>query len=61
VGRLDVSATHTELADSIGSSREVVGRALTGLRFEGIVETTPGLVRVSDPIRLAGIVRDFDF
>ena len=61
VGRLDVSATHGELADSIGSSREVVGRALSALRAEGIVETTPGLVRVSDAIRLAGIVRDFDF
>jgi CRP-like cAMP-binding protein len=61
VGRLDVSATHTELADSIGTSREVVGRALSALRFEGIVETAPGLVRVSDPIRLASIVRDFDF
>ena len=61
VGRLDVIATHTELADSIGSSREVVGRALSALRFEGIVETAPGLVWVSDPIRLASIVRDFDF
>jgi len=61
VGRLDVIATHGELADSIGSSREVVGRALSGLRAAGIVETSPGLVRVSDPIRLAGIVRDFDF
>jgi CRP-like cAMP-binding protein len=61
VGRLDVSATHTELADSIGTSREVVGRALSALRFEGIVETMPGLVRVRDPIRLASIVRDFDF
>jgi CRP/FNR family transcriptional regulator len=61
VGRLDVGATHGELADSIGSSREVVGRALSVLRDESIVETAPGLVRVSDPIRLAGIVRDFDF
>jgi CRP-like cAMP-binding protein len=61
VGRLDVIATHGELADSIGSSREVVGRALSGLRAAGIVETTPGLVRVIEPLRLAGIVREFDF
>lgn len=61
VGRLEVRATHSELADSIGSSREVVGRALSTLRAEGIVESAPGLVRVSDPIRLAGIVREFDF
>ncbi|HVS49252.1 MAG TPA: Crp/Fnr family transcriptional regulator [Candidatus Dormibacteraeota bacterium] len=60
VGRLDVSATHAELADSIGSSREVVGRALSSLRAEGIVETTPGLIRVIDPMRLAGIVRAFE-
>jgi CRP-like cAMP-binding protein len=59
VGRLDVSAKHAELADSIGSSREVVGRALSGLRAEGIVETAPGLVRVIDPMSLAGMVRAF--
>ena len=60
VGRLDVSATHAELAQSIGSSREVVSRALSGLRAVGIVETAPGLVRVVDPVRLSGIVRAFD-
>jgi CRP-like cAMP-binding protein len=61
VGRLDVSATHTELAQSIGSSREVVSRALSGLRAMEIVDTAPGMVRVVDPIRLAGIVRAFEF
>jgi CRP-like cAMP-binding protein len=61
VGRLDVGATHTELANSIGSSREVVSRALSSLRSVGIVDTAPGLVRVKDPIRLAGIVEAFDF
>ena len=59
VGRLEVRATHADLADSIGSAREVVGRALGGLRSQGIVETAPGLVRVTDPLRLAGIVRAF--
>ena len=59
LGRLDARATHQDLADSIGSSREVVGRALKELRAAGIVETTPGLTRVLDPIRLANIVRTY--
>ena len=61
VGRLECRATHAELADSIGSAREVVGRTLSRLRDEGIVENAPGLVRVVDPLRLAGIVRAFTF
>jgi CRP/FNR family transcriptional regulator len=59
VGRLEARATHADLADSIGSAREVVGRTLGRLRQEGIVENAPGLVRVVDPLRLAGIVRAF--
>ncbi|HVS49253.1 MAG TPA: Crp/Fnr family transcriptional regulator [Candidatus Dormibacteraeota bacterium] len=59
VGRLEAKATQTELADSIGSSREVVSRAMTGLRQAGIVETAPGVVRLLEPIRLAQIVRAF--
>jgi CRP-like cAMP-binding protein len=59
VGRLEVRATQADLADSIGSSREVVSRTLKGLRVAGIVEITPGLVRVVDPKRLAAIVRAY--
>jgi len=59
VGRLEVEATQADLADSIGSSREVMSRALRDLRAEGIVETAPGLIRVMDPDRLAAIVRAF--
>jgi CRP/FNR family transcriptional regulator, cyclic AMP receptor protein len=59
VGRLEVVATHEDLADSIGSSREVMSRALRDLRSEGILETAPGLIRVLDPARLAAIVRAF--
>lgn len=59
VGRLEARATHSDLADSIGSSREVVSRALRDLRVARIVETAPGMVRVIDPIRLAAIVRAF--
>ena len=59
VGRLECRATHSELADSIGSSREVVSRALKDLRVAGIVETAPGMIRVVEPMRLAAIVRAF--
>ena len=59
VGRLECRATHSDLADSIGSAREVVGRTLAALRAEKIIETAPGLIRVTDPLRLAGIVRAF--
>jgi CRP/FNR family transcriptional regulator len=59
LGRLEARATHAELADSVGSSREVVSRAISGLRGDGLIETVPGLVRVLEPIRLAEIVRAF--
>lgn len=59
-GRLECKATQAELADSIGSAREVIGRTLGRLREEGIVETaTPGIVRIIEPLRLARIVRAF--
>jgi CRP/FNR family transcriptional regulator len=58
-GRLEVFATQDDLADSIGSSREVMSRALRDLRVMGIVETAPGVIRILDPERLAGIVRTF--
>jgi CRP/FNR family cyclic AMP-dependent transcriptional regulator len=58
--RLEARATHSDLAYSIGSSREVVSRVLKDLRVAGIVETLPGMVRVIDPARLAGIVRGFE-
>ena len=59
VGRLEVRATHSDLADSIGSSREVVSRALRDLRVAKILETAPGIIRVVDPMHLAAIVRAF--
>jgi CRP/FNR family transcriptional regulator len=59
VGRLEVKATQSDLADSIGSAREVISRALSALRAEGIVQTAPGTIRVILPMRLADIVRAF--
>ena len=58
-GRLEVRATHADLADAIGSSREVVTRALRELRGAGVLETSPRMIRVGDPMRLASIVRSF--
>jgi CRP-like cAMP-binding protein len=55
-GRLEARATHQDLADSIGSSREVVSRTLKALRADKIVETAPGLTRILDPVRLATTV-----
>jgi len=58
-GRLIVEASQTELADSIGTSREVAARALAVLRSEGLITTRRGSVRIESPTRLANIVRDF--
>lgn len=58
-GRLEVRATHADLALSIGTSREVVTRTLRELRDSQIVETAQGVVRVGDAMRLAAIVRSF--
>jgi CRP-like cAMP-binding protein len=59
MGRLECRATHDDLADSIGSSREVVSRTIRDLRAAGILETAPGLVRVIQPLGLSAIVRGF--
>jgi CRP/FNR family transcriptional regulator len=54
-GRLIVRASQQQLADSIGSVREVVARSLRKLRDDGIVATAPNLVRVLDIERLEEI------
>jgi CRP/FNR family transcriptional regulator len=58
-GRLEARATHEDLASSIGSSREVVGRNLKAMRSAGIVETTIGKTRIVKPERLAAMIRSF--
>lgn len=58
-GRLIVEATQAELADSIGTSREVAARELAVLRSEGMITTLRGMVRIESPTHLANIVRDF--
>ena len=51
-GRLVVKASQQQLADSIGSVREVVARSLRSLKAAGVVATSPSLVRVLDVKRL---------
>ena len=48
--------TQQALADGVGTVREVVARILRDFREEGIVDTTPGHIRILDPARLAAIV-----
>ena len=54
-GRLTVRASQKQLADSIGSVREVVARSLRELRDKQVVATGHNLVRVLDIERLEGI------
>jgi CRP/FNR family transcriptional regulator len=48
-GRLVMAASQQELADSIGSVREVVARAVADLRDKGWITTSRRQVRVVDP------------
>ncbi len=54
-GRLTAGLSQQQLADSVGTSREVVARVLGRLRAEGIVATSNQQVEVTDPPRLAAI------
>ena len=52
-GGLTARVSQQELADSVGSVREVVARILSELRAEHLVRTAAGQVEVIDPIRLS--------
>jgi CRP/FNR family transcriptional regulator len=54
-GRLEAHASQQELADAVGSVREVVARALRELRTDGIVATTLDSVVILDPARLHAV------
>jgi CRP/FNR family transcriptional regulator, cyclic AMP receptor protein len=56
-GELEFELTQEELAEAIGSVREVVGGHIGDLRRAGIVSTARGRVRIDDPERLAAILR----
>jgi CRP/FNR family transcriptional regulator len=51
-GRLEARVSQQELADAVGSVREVVARALRELRVAGIVATTADSLVILDPARL---------
>jgi CRP/FNR family transcriptional regulator len=42
-----------DLANGVGSVREVVARVLAELRAEGLVRTSPGRVDILDPVRMS--------
>jgi CRP/FNR family cyclic AMP-dependent transcriptional regulator len=51
-GQLVAGASQQELADAVGSVREVVARVLRDFRLSGLVETSTDSIRVLDPARL---------
>jgi CRP/FNR family transcriptional regulator, cyclic AMP receptor protein len=55
-GELLCHVTHEQLADSIGSTREVVSRLVGDLRRRGLLVTSPGQIRVVDVSQLSWIV-----
>jgi CRP/FNR family transcriptional regulator len=57
-GRLVARVSQQELADAVGSVREVVARVLRDLRLAGIVATAPDSVVVLDAPRLQRQSRD---
>lgn len=50
-----LAATHQELAEEIGTAREVVSRQLDGLRRDGLIATARGRLELLDPARLAAL------
>ena len=52
-GRLAAFVNQQELANSVGSVREVVARVLHELRAESLVRTSPGRVEILDPLRMS--------
>jgi CRP-like cAMP-binding protein len=52
---LEARVSQQDLADAVGTVREVVTRTLAGLRAEGLVETERDRIRITDPESLAGL------
>ena len=52
-GRLAALVNQQELADSVGSVREVVARVLHELRTASLVRTSPGRVEILDPLKMS--------
>jgi CRP-like cAMP-binding protein len=56
--KLVVTAGHQEIADAIGSVREVVSRTLVGMREEGVVDRWGGQTVVLDPAAIHAIAAE---
>jgi CRP/FNR family transcriptional regulator len=52
-GALTAFVSQQDLANSVGSVREVVARVLAELRAERLVRTSPGRVEILDPVRMS--------
>jgi CRP/FNR family transcriptional regulator len=52
-GRLTAFVKQQDLANSVGSVREVVARVLAELRADDLIRTSPGRVEILDPVRLS--------
>jgi CRP/FNR family cyclic AMP-dependent transcriptional regulator len=52
-GPMTAIVTQQQLADALGTAREVVARNLRDLRAEGLIDTRPGKVVILDPPALA--------
>ena len=55
-GRHLAPVTQRQLAEAIGTAREVVARALRDFRTEGLIKTRSGAVEILDAARLATLV-----
>ena len=56
-GDLVVTVSHQELADHIGTVREVVARSLGSLRADGYLDSEGHAIRLTDPQALAALPR----
>jgi CRP/FNR family transcriptional regulator len=54
---LVVKATHQEIANSVGTVREVIARTLRQFRSEGLIQNTQTGIEIIDPERLIDIFR----
>jgi CRP/FNR family transcriptional regulator len=52
-GRLAALVSQQDLANSVGSVREVVARVLHELRAASLVRTSPGRVEILDPLKMS--------
>jgi CRP/FNR family transcriptional regulator len=59
-GSAEIEVTQSELADSVGTSREVVTREMARLREQGLVRTRTGKVEILDRNGLEAQVEDFE-